>query len=267
MFILGKLVWAVLQPGNLLTLSLLSGVTLHTFSRGRRGKVLVGLAALGFGLLAVAPIGPAMMLSLEERFPRPAKLPERIDGILVLGGAVNPVLSLASGGTTFNCSTARLLGAFALSHRHPEAKLVLVGAGMFPIGYSDPRATMEFVVNGGIAPGRLLLEGNSRSTHENAIYAKELLRPALGENWVLVTSAYHMPRAVGAFTAAGWQVIPYPVDFSIDPRKDLRANFDLVGFLNDSTLAGHEWVGLVGYRLIGWTQELFPAPTSQVPKD
>jgi uncharacterized SAM-binding protein YcdF (DUF218 family) len=205
-----------------------------------------------------------MMLALEERFPRPAELPERIDGILVLGGPVNPVLSLPSGVSAFNCSIVRVLDAVALARRHPEAKLVLVGGGFFSIGYSDAHATQGFIVNEGIAPARILLEGKSRSTHENAVYAKELLRPAPDETWVLITSAYHMPRSMGAFTAAGWHVIPYPVDFS-DPRADLRASFDLIGLLNDSTLAAHEWVGLVGYRLMGWTQELFPAPTTQAP--
>ena len=266
MFIVGKIVWAVLQPGNLLTLCLLAGVMLYLLSRGRHGKVLVGLSALGFGLLTVAPIGPALMLTLEQRFPRPAELPERVDGILVLGGSVNPVISLSAGVTAFNCSTTRLLDAVALARRHPEAKLALIGAGVFPVGYADARATLEFVVNQGIAPARVLLEGKSRTTRENAVYAKQLLRPALGERWVLITSAYHMPRAVGAFTAAGWEVIPFPVDFSIDPRKDLRPYFDLVGLLNDSTLAGHEWVGLAGYRLMGWTRELFPAPSTQGPK-
>jgi uncharacterized SAM-binding protein YcdF (DUF218 family) len=265
MFIFGKLVWAVLQPGNFLTLSLLTGVILHLLSRGRHGKVLVGLSALGFTLLTVAPIGAAMMMALEERFPRPAKLPERIDGILVLGGAVNPTLSLSSGGTVFNCSTVRVLAAVALARGHPEAKLVLVGAGLFPVGYSDAHATRGFVVNEGIAPTRILLEGKSRNTHENAVYAEELLRPAPGETWVLVTSAHHMPRSIGAFTAVGWQVIPYPVDFSIDPRTDLRASFSLLDGLSDSTLAGREWVGLLGYRLMGWTRELFPAPTTQAP--
>src|SRR6516162_10554156 len=105
MFIFGKLVWAVLQPGNLLMLCLLAGVLLFLLSRGRRGKVLIGLSALGFVLLAVAPIGPAMLLALEERFPRPARLPERIDGILLLGGAVDPTLSLSYGETVFNSSS------------------------------------------------------------------------------------------------------------------------------------------------------------------
>ena len=257
MVIFRNLVWAVLQPGNLLMLCLLAGVILHLLTRGRRGKVLVGLSALGFALLAVVPIGPAMMLPLEERFPRPAKLPERIDGILVLGGAVTPPFSWSSGVTAFNCSTVRVLGAVALARRHPEAKLVLVGSGLFPVGF-DARATLGFVANEGIAPARILLEEKSCITRENAVYAKELLRPAPGETWVLITSAYHMPRSMGAFTAVGWQVIPYPVDFSIDRQTELRASFNLVDGLHDSTLAGHEWVGLVGYRLMGWTRELFP---------
>ena len=90
MFLVGKLVWALLQPGNLLMLCLIAGTLFLLFSRGRRGKVLIGLSALGFVLIAVAPIGPAMLLALERRFPRPAVLPERIDGILLLGGAVDP---------------------------------------------------------------------------------------------------------------------------------------------------------------------------------
>ena len=156
-----------------------------------------------------------------------------------------------SGVNVFNCSTVRVLGAVALARRHPEAKLVLVGRGLFPVGYSDFRALLGFVVNEGIAPARhrsragvvtdlptqfrqnfeffrSLLEEKSRTTRENAVFAKQLLRPAPGQTWVLITSAYDMPRSVDAFTAAGWQVIPYPVDFSIDGRTELRACFSLV---------------------------------------
>jgi uncharacterized SAM-binding protein YcdF (DUF218 family) len=265
MFIFGKLVWAALQPDNLLMLCLLAGVLLYLLSRGRRGKVLVGLSALGFALLAVAPIGPAMLLTLEQRFSRPAHLPERIDGILLLGGAVNPALSLSYRETVFNSAIARVLAGVALARRHPEAKLVLVsGEGnFFLVGYSEARATLAFVADEGIAPARILLEEKSRSTRENAVYAKEMIRPATGENWVLVTSAYHMPRAIASFEGVGWSAIPYPVDFKIDPRTGLSANFNLLDGLSAATLAGKEWVGLVGYRLMGWTRELYPAPAPQ----
>jgi uncharacterized SAM-binding protein YcdF (DUF218 family) len=205
-----------------------------------------------------------MMLPLEERFPVPAKLPERIDGILVLGGSISPPFSW-SGVTTFDCSTVRVLGGVELARQHPEAKLVLVGGGLTSVEYPDMPATLGFVIKEGIAPARILLEEKSRSTRENAVYAKELLRPTPDETWVLITSAYHMPRSMGAFTAVGWQVIPYPVDFSVDPKTDLRANFNLAYGLDASAMAGHEWVGLLSYRLMGWTRELFPTPTTRAP--
>jgi uncharacterized SAM-binding protein YcdF (DUF218 family) len=265
-FIFGKLVWAVTQPGNLLLLCLLVGVFLLLRGR-RRGELLVVLSAIALLLLAVAPIGPAMMLVLEQRFPRPPALPERIDGILVLGGAVDPAISRSYAETAFNGSVARVLGGILLARRHPEAKLALVGGegGFFPVGFAESRATLGFVVDEGIARSRILTEERSRSTHENAVDAKELIRPAPGETWVLVTSAYHMPRAVAAFRAASWPVIPYPVDYKIDPETGLRPNFSLLDGLSAGTLAGKEWAGLFGYRVMGWTRELFPAPAMQQP--
>jgi uncharacterized SAM-binding protein YcdF (DUF218 family) len=265
-FIFGKLVWAVLQPGNLLLLCLLVGVFLLLRGR-RRGELLVVLSAIGLLLLAVAPIGPAMMLVLEQRFPRPAALPEKVDGIIVLGGAVDPAISRSYGETAFNGSVARVLGGIALARRRPEAKLMLVGGegGFFPVGFAESRATLGLVVEEGIVPARVIIEEKSRSTHENAVYAKEIVGLAPGEKWVLVTSAYHMPRAVAVFRAAGWPVIPYPVDYKIDPETGLRPNFSLLDGLSAVTLAGKEWAGLLGYRLMGWTRELFPAPTIQPP--
>ena len=261
-FIFGKLVWAVAQPGNLLLLCLLAGMLLLLRGR-RRGELLVAVAAIGLLLFAVAPIGPAMMLALEQRFPRPPKLPDRIEGILVLGGAVETRISLAYGETVFNGSIARVLAGAALARKHPEAKLALVGGEgeLFPVGFAEARATQSFVLEEGIPATRLIIEERSRSTHENALFAKEQIRPQPGQTWVLVTSAFHMPRAVGAFRAEDWPVIPYPVDFRVDPSTGLRANFNLVDGLGSSTVAGKEWAGLVGYRLLGWTRELFPAPS------
>jgi uncharacterized SAM-binding protein YcdF (DUF218 family) len=269
-FIFGKLVWAVLQPGNLLMLCLLGGILLFLVSRSRRGKVLVGVSALGFLLLAVAPVGPAMLYELEARFPRPHSMPQRVDGIIILGGAVDPELSRSYGETVFNRAVTRVLAGVALARRYPDAKVALVsGEGeFFPVGFSESRATLSFVLEEGIASSRVVLEERSRSTHENAVYAKEMIRPAPDQIWILVTSAYQMPRAVACFEAVGWPVIPYPVDFRIDPETGLRANFNLLDGLSASTLAGKEWIGLVGYRLMGWTQDLFPAPEGvPVPRD
>jgi uncharacterized SAM-binding protein YcdF (DUF218 family) len=267
MFVVGKIVWALVQPGNLLLLALLAGVVPSFVYRSRRGTAPTAVVAAAFLVLAVAPIGPAMLLALEERFPRPPVLPERIDGILVLGGAVDPALSLAYGETVFNSSVVRVLGGIALARQHPEAKLALVGGegGLITAGLPESRATAAFVVAEGIAPERVVLEERSRSTHENAVYAKSLLRPKPGQVWILVTSAFHMPRAVASFAAVDWLVVPYPVDYKIDPRTGLRPGFSLLDGLGTATLAGKEWAGLLGYWLYGWTRELFPAPSAVGP--
>src|SRR5205823_8460955 len=178
--------------------------------------------------------------------------------------AVDPALSLAYGQTVFNGSVGRVLAGIALARRHPEAKLALIGGEgeMFPVGLAEARATLGFVLEEGVAENRIVLEERSRSTHENAVFAKDLIRPGTAETWILVTSAFHMPRAVASFRAVDWPVIPYPVDFKVDPKSVLRANFNLVEGLGTATIAAKEWAGLVGYRLRSWTDELFPTPAA-----
>jgi uncharacterized SAM-binding protein YcdF (DUF218 family) len=257
MYMFGHLAWGMLQPGNLLLLVLLAGFVL---ARRRAGRWLKSGAALGLLLLATMPIPALLLRPLELRFP-PLQLPEHIDGILVLGGAVDPYLSQALGATALGQNGGRLAAGVLVALLHPEAKLALIGAGgnLFEDGLSEARASLPYVLSQGIARSRVVLEEQSRSTHENAVFAKALLHPQPGESWVLVTSAWHMPRAVAAFRGAGWQVIPYPVDFlgaSPSPDFDLRAGLDT------GTTALREWLGLVWYRLLGWTPELLPAPTS-----
>jgi uncharacterized SAM-binding protein YcdF (DUF218 family) len=267
MFLFGKFVWAVIEPGNLLMLLLVAGVLLGLRGRGRRGDFLVRLAAIGFLAFAVLPIGPALLLQLERRFPPPKELPKDVTGILVLGGQVSPSLSKAYGGTVFLRPPSRLLAGVELARKYPQAKLAVLGGegSFFPVGLAESRASLPFLLDEGIARSRIVLEEKSRSTHENAVYGKELLKPKPDETWILVTSANHMPRAVGCFRAVGWSVIPYPVGQRIDPATGLRPDLALAGGLSTAALAGKEWVGLIAYRIFGWTPELFPGPAPAAP--
>ena len=89
---------------------------------------------------------------------------------------------------------------------------------------------------------------------------RTVVEPQAGETWVLVTSAFHLPRAVACFQANDWTIVPYPADF----RTGMSPLYlDLLLNLEDLDYAAHEWLGLVWYRINGRTRTLFPRPTSE----
>ena len=111
----------------------------------------------------------------------------------------------------------------------------------------------------GIDSSRTLYERDSRTTWENAVYSRKLAQPKPGETWLLVTSAWHMPRAVGCFRKVGWNVVPYPVNYLGKHRPDWL-NLDAITQLHFIGLEEKEWIGLLAYRLMGRSDALFPAP-------
>ena len=262
-----KIVWAVADPANLLLLCLAFGFAAgwarQTWLR-RLGRTLAGLALLLGFALAVLPLGDWILRPLESRFPLPAE-PAELDGIVVLGGAVELEPSLASGRPQLGPAAERLTAFVALARRHPEAELVFTG------GYGTLRANpgreadlaATLMADLGLDPGRVRFDRTARNPRENALQARTLAEPAPGETWLLVTSAAHMPRAVGTFRRIGWAPLAYPVDFNAlpaAPGEGLRLDFDLGRGLFLARLALHEWLGLVAYRLLDWTDVLFPAP-------
>jgi uncharacterized SAM-binding protein YcdF (DUF218 family) len=262
LFIASKIAWGLLDPGNLLLLAILAGAATLVSTAGRRGRGPVVAAAAGLLALAVLPIGSWLASPLENRFPLPP-LPARVDGIIVLGGAVDAELSAARGQPALNEAAERMTMAVALARRYPEARLLVSGgeAAIVPKGRDEAGAMTGFLTGQGIDPARVALEGESRNTHENAALAKDLARPSPGETWLLVTSAMHMPRAVGCFRHVGWTgIIPYPVDYRTRPTVDFRLHFDLGGGSAAVGAAAKEWVGLASYRALGYTDALFPAP-------
>jgi uncharacterized SAM-binding protein YcdF (DUF218 family) len=256
-FIASKLFWAVMAPGNLLLLLLLAGVLWLARSRRRRGLRLVGVVALLLLTVAVMPFGQWMAAPLEARFPVPS-LPERIDGIIVLGGGVDAWVSRAHGQTALNEAGDRIVEAAILARHHPETRVVLSGGEGTMVVEQEAEYERALLIELGVPAARIVLEDRSRNTYENAVFSREAAKPHPGETWLLVTSAVHMPRAVGCFRHAGWQIVPYPVDFRTGPTP--RADFALTEHLGLIDFVAKEWVGLVAYRLLGRTDALFPGP-------
>ncbi len=107
-----------------------------------------------------------------------------------------------------------------------------------------------------------MLEPRSLSTAQNAAFTRDLLMPQPGQRWLLVTSASHMPRAVGSFRRAGFPVIPYPVGYTTSGLPDdyWTIRFDASTSLVRADVALHEWLGLIAYWLTGRTDALLPGP-------
>ncbi|HYD64307.1 YdcF family protein [Azospirillum sp.] len=263
-FIASKVLLPLALPGNLLTVLLIAGCALlfRSGERARRvGRRLVVLSAAGFLAFAVLPVADWLALPLESRFPRPA-LPDRVDGVIVLGGAVSPALAAARGEPSVNDAAERVLAFADLGRRYPDARLVFTGGSgsLWEGQYREGSAMRAALGQAGLDAGRVLFETESRNTWENVRFSRRFAEPKDGETWLLVTSAWHMPRAVGLFRQAGWPVTAYPVDYRT--RGDGRPYLilDLGEGLDSATPVLKEWIGLVAYRLMGRTDALFPAP-------
>lgn len=262
-FILSKIIGFILTPSNFIALLLLAGVVLLAT---RRRAEAVRLMAGGIVLLLVtgfSPLGNMLLLSLSERFPAWQESGRAPDGIIVLGGAINPELSEARGAAEINASAERIIAAAELARRFPHARIVLSGGNNSLINPVSTEALVSkrLLERLGVPSDRIVEEDRSRTTWENAVSTRDLLQPKPGDLWLLVTSAYHMPRSVGAFRAAGFDVVPYPVDWRTRGFADAFTLFEtLAGGLSRTDTAVHEWVGLIAYRLTGRSSELLPGP-------
>jgi uncharacterized SAM-binding protein YcdF (DUF218 family) len=260
-FLAAKLFWAVLRPNTLALLLAMVGLALVW--RGRRfGRWPLALGLGWYGMVFLLPVSTALVLPLESRFARPATLPGPVTGILVLGGAVEQRLTAAHGIPALNGAAERMTEAVALARRHPEARLVFTGgsAAIIPGGPTEADTARRLFTDLGLPSSRLTFEDESRNTWENAALTHRLVNPRAEETWLLVTSASHMPRAVGSFRAAGWRVVPWPVNHTTGADPVLWYNWPFPTRLNQSEGALREWIGLAVYRLTGRTDAFFPAP-------
>src|SRR5690606_29949930 len=155
------------------------------------------------GLLAIAvlPVGDWLLVPLEDRFPAAVPTSGPVDGIVVLGGGIDSAISAARGTPALTQHADRMTAAAILARRHPEAKVLVASgeAALLPEGASEGPFMRQLLLELGVEPKRILLEPDSRNTAENAVFARLLADPGPDQRWLLVTSAFHMPRAVGCF--------------------------------------------------------------------
>ncbi len=262
-FVVSKIVWFFAQPANILFFLVVSGAILLWTPWKRYARWLVTLAA-AFAVFAVTiPAGAHFSLFIENRFPVPENMPAEVNGIIVLGGAVDQYVTKARGEISLGGSVERILRFSTLAQEFPDAKLVYTGGSGMVTRQEIKEADVvtPILQQLGIDTTRVIFENQSRNTYENALYSLELLQPEPDEKWILVTSATHMPRAVGSFRKVGWPgLIPYPTDFGFQGNESFGPPLYLTNGLGSLGAALHEILGLTSYYLTGKSDALIPAP-------
>ncbi len=262
-FYVAKIVWFLAQPSSAIAIALTLGAILANTAWHRLGRRLLigGLAALL--VCGLSPLSDALIVPLENRFPRPDLASGGpVTGIIILGGAedarANPPRELAG----LNEAAERLTEAVALARRFPDARLVFTGGSAALLTTEAPEsATMARLLEAlGVAKERTTLESRSRDTYENAVFTRRLVNPGPGERWLLITSGWHMPRAMGCFRQAGFPVEPWPVDYRTTGRVEIWFKTAIPEGLRQMDFVMREYAGLIMYYLTGRTDALLPGP-------
>jgi len=258
-FTLSKLLSGLLDPATLLAIFVLGGGLARALKRQRLAAVLTTASAILVLLFGILPTAKWLAVPLETRF-RASSLPDHVAGVIALGGTERLEQSAVWGQPTLTDPTP-IAALIALGRRYPGAILAFTGGGRSASNPAVSEAVIvrEFTGEFGANSAAIIYEDQARNTLENAVLSHRLIQPKPGDRWILVCQAIGMPRAVGVFRKAGWDVIPYPAGYLTDGRSGTLA-FDLKGGLDLASVATHEWVGLLAYWFMGYTDELFPHP-------
>jgi uncharacterized SAM-binding protein YcdF (DUF218 family) len=262
-FFLSKTLGIMLLPTNfLIGLGLLGLILLATRFASLGLKLVIASIAL-LAICGFSPLGNLLLHPLESRFPPWDAAQGAPDGIVVLGGSIDADVSVAHGLAAFTAAAGRVVEAAALAHRYPNARIIFSGGSANLISADAREADYAAAIfeSLGVSRERLMMERRSRNTQENAEFSKALAAPKSGERWLLVTSAYHMPRSVGLFRKAGFAVEPYPVDWRTRKRADILTFSPVASEgLERMDIGIREWIGLAAYWATGKIDDLLPGP-------
>lgn len=259
-FVAAKISWLLVQPDVwILVLCVLATVFCYRGKYLQTRKMLVVLSALIIAI-SVFPVGEWLMHPLESRFQAPNTLPQQVDGIITLGGGEYPFLSRQWQQVELGEAVERYTAFMQLIKRYPSARAVVSsGSGSLTDQSAKGADVIKlFLQQQGVNTEGIIFERQSRNTYENLFFSREKVQPKANENWLIITSAYHMPRVIGVAQKLGWKLIPYPVDHYSAKQNLLRTNFNFSANLSLLNAALHEYLGLLGYAVFGKSASLFP---------
>ncbi len=259
MFYLSKILWGVLQPSSLIAVLFAVGIVCAVFGRARAGRRFFASGALLYILFGFFPISTWLLAPLELRAYNEAANYKDIAGaagIVVLGGAIEGGSMLGHGAPHLNEASERMIEAVRLAGLFPALPIIFSGGSANLFGAdeaTEAELARRFFERFNILPPRLLLEPGSRNTYENAVLTAKLLQPKAGQKWMLVTSAFHMPRAKALFEAQGFDILAWPVDYKTGRSHAYYRLFSKASDgLKKMDLAAKEWTGLAVAWALGY---------------
>lgn len=252
----------LLQPSNLIFVFLLVGLILIWRGRRKSGLWTVTTCMIIYALVMFGPLTGWLMVPLEKRFSVYTNdvTQTPYSGIIILAGAERIRYSTRNNQVSLSGAAERLIEAAKLARLFPDLPIIYCGGGKIDDMLTEGEIARKFFAEAGIDLNRIRFDDNSYNTHTNAIEAKKLIKKHETGKWLLVTSAFHMPRAVGAYRSAGLNIQPYPVDYRTELVTSLVHTPDAGRNLYELDFAVHEWFGLLAYYISGHNKELFPAP-------
>ena len=267
-YLASKIAWILISPTNLILLTFILSSVLLWFGKHRFAKRLLALPVIATLGIWAFPVGHLLIAPLEKQFPIQTQITQPIDGIIILGGGEDIATSLNWQQPQLNESADRFIAAAKLAQQYPNAQIYFTG-GIGELGLqaklNQPLADLSHsvptqILNAiGIEPERIEHETLSRNTYENFANLQTAYLPKDGR-FLLITSAFHMPRSVGIARQLGIKVIPYPVDFRSRRSEYRGADLQIIDHLTLLEVAWREWIGLSAYYFTNKTNQWLPSP-------
>lgn len=252
-FLLSKMFWQLFTPLTFISLLVCGGF----FSRRYKGgRMVMGVGISLLFLFGFLPVGHNLLVYGESQYPVLRELPGRVDGIIVLGGAIDLRESYIRGQGQLNEHAPRITEMIFLMRKYPQSKIVFTGGNgsVEQSSSSEAKEVDNLLKHMGIDTSRIIYESDSRNTFENMQFSKMKIDPDKGQVWLLVTSAFHMKRAAGVFKSNGWDVIPYPAGYLTQGNYKLIPNLDVLENMYKLQIAVKEMIGIMAYTLTGKIQ-------------
>ncbi len=258
-FYLSKIIWLLLNPFNIFILFTLLTIILYLVSLKKISIVIFFTNSLYLIIISCLPIGNYLIYKIEKEYHVNPSIPDKLDGILILGGSTNPLMYKEFNQISVNDSAERLIESVSIIKKFKNSKVIFSG-GSGVINRSDlghSQVAKLFYKKIGLEETRIIFENDSRNTYENIIFSKKLANPKKNENWLLITSASHMKRAMLIGSKNNWQFIPYAVDFRTMKKFSFVPSLNLLSNINSLQYGSHEWLGLISYYLMNRTNKIF----------